>query len=117
MTSLGGWAETAGKYELPNSLTFQIPAQSTAVAASHRTLSNAVVQVARVLDGGPRPLQPSKGAEAVRPPKVRLPVVEAAAQAAFARAVHDSTAGGGERPTVAGGDSAGVGCPGVVLRG
>ena len=37
MISLGGWAETAGKDELPNSLTFKIPAQSTAVAARKQT--------------------------------------------------------------------------------
>ena len=37
MTPLGGWAETAGNDELPNSLTFKIPAQSTAIAMKKQT--------------------------------------------------------------------------------
>ena len=37
MTSLGGWAESAGSDNLPESLVFKIPAQSTAVAKREQT--------------------------------------------------------------------------------
>lgn len=55
---------------------------------TRQTLADAVVQLARVLYGRARPLQPAEGAEAMRPPQVSLAVVKAAAEAALTGAVH-----------------------------